>query len=423
MLAVAQKWLKRLTHPQYVFAYGAQLVSFLTALSFNLVLPLQVGATTYGGFVAAFSLSFSVFALFTPGYALAAVRHVAPHGGSAYDNRLLLRWLMVPASGAALCIIALGGPVGLNVFSWSDAVSVYAAALVPVLAATHLLDCLLVAQSRNGLSLAGRLVVGLGIGILPWAVAKFHHSAASVLFGVLLAYLIATGVYVQVLTPARGESVPVKTSGARVRALVSSSLHYSAISMTSTLFSWAVLLIVSWRVTPEELAGLKIALAVPTAAVALLPFPQMFIFARLQAAASKSSGRSPTGLWVLAIATCAGVLAAAILHSLGPMAISIVYGPSFAAAAAYTGMLAWLVIPQLAEQPLLAVLSTVHAASTLTPLYIVGLVTSLAVPILASAVFGGQAYAPGIVVGRMVSVAIPAALLLRRTGVRSGADR
>ena len=419
VLLVAHNWLNRIARPQYALAYGAQLVSFLTALSFNLVVPVQVGATVYGGFVAASSLSFSLFAVLAPGYSLAAVRHVAPFGGSADDHRLLLRWLMVPASVAAMGVILLCGPVGLDLLNWSGAASVYTAALIQVLSATHLLDCLLVAQNRNGLSLFGRLVVAVGVGILPSVLAKIHHSSASVLLGVLLAYLIGMSVYVQILTRSEAHPSTVgKVHTLRLNELISSSVHYSAISMTSTLFSWATLLIVSRSVTPEALAGLKIALAVPTAVVAVLPFPQMFIFARLQAAALTSSGRTLTGLWILVAATGVGLLAAVTLHFLGPATISTVYGPGFAAAAAYTGILAWMVIPQLVEQPLLALLSTVYAASALTPLYIAGLVVSLAVPVLASMVFGIHAFVPAIVVGRLVSVTVPATLLLKQGGLR-----
>lgn len=417
LLRLAQRWRRRVTDRQYVFAYGAQLVGFLTALVFNLVLPLQVGARIYGASVAAFSLPFSVFALFVPGYSLAAVRHLAPMADSASHIRLLLRWLMVPAFAAATGVLLFGGLFGPNLSSWSGAVSVYAAALVPLLSATHFLDCVLVARNRNGLSILGRLVLGVGIGIIPWALARLHPSPASVLLGVLLAYLIAMSAYAQALRPHAAASSAVGASQApRLRALVSSSVHYSAISLTSILFAWASLLIVSWSVTPEELGGLKIALAVPTAAVALMPFPQVFIFARLQAAAaSKSSGHAPTGRWILGIAACVGLLAAVIIHLVGPIAISMVYGPTFGAAAAYTGVLAWMVVPQLVEQPLVAVLSTVHAPSNLTAFYIIGLVTSLAVPVLARLVFGEQAYAPGLVVGRIISVAVPAAMLLKRT--------
>ena len=131
-----------------------------------------------------------------------------------------------------------------------------------------------------------------------------------------------------------------------------------------------------------------------------------------------SSGRTLTGLWILVAATGVGLLAAVTLHFLGPATISTVYGPGFAAAAAYTGILAWMVIPQLVEQPLLALLSTVYAASALTPLYIAGLVVSLAVPVLASMVFGIHAFVPAIVVGRLVSVTVPATLLLKQGGLR-----
>ncbi len=412
----SRRGLRRFLHRDYLLAYGAQLVSFAASAAINLIVPLQVGPAVYGGAVAVLSSSYTIFGAFAPGYSYATVRHLAGRRAPQIVNAPLLRWLLVPATAAGVLLAIVAGPVGLNLFHWSEAITAYAAALIPVLSGAFLLDSLFVAQDRNGISLAARVMIGLGFATLPWIFTKLSPHPTSVVLGVLLSHFVGLCFYGATMASSRAkqQSSDGRDDHLRPGPLYASGLHYSVISATSTLFSWGVLFIVSWSITREELANLKIALAIPTAVVALMPFPQMFIFAKLHAAAASMSSRHvPTGLWILPSAIGIGLLAALILLFLGPTAISMVYGPRFAAAAAYTGILAWMVIPQLVEQPLLAVLSTAHAVGTLTPLYLAGLILSLTVPVLATTLLGTYALAPGIVAGRFMSVVVPAALLLK----------
>ena len=108
-----------------------------------------------------------------------------------------------------------------------------------------------------------------------------------------------------------------------------------------------------------------------------------------------------------------GIAAAATLHLVGPLAVSVVYGSRYASASAYTGVFAWMVIPQLVEQSLIAVLSTSRALSKLSLLFLLSAGVSLLVPVFANEVFGPHLLAPGIVLGRFLSVAVPVALWIR----------
>lgn len=409
-----------LTQRQYFLAYAAQLSSFVTQAIFNFLLPLQVGPKFYGQFVAAFSLSFMLFAAYTPGFTLAVLKQTAGRKTAASDNRQLLQLLLVP-TGITAFLLMLFGMYREYLIHDRQETFLYAGFLLLVLVPMHFLDSIMSAQNRNGEALVARVISGFGIIVLPAFLIRIRPLGSSVLLAVSLAYLISLLYYTRVLRTQNADDEFVNEFDSsrfcpkKWRSLMMAGVNFSAVSLTSTMFASAVLLGLSTVVQPEELAGLKIALALPTAVLSVLPFPEVYVYSTLQRAAVSEGQRQlrQRSVSLLAWATALAFIAALVLHVVGPIAVPIIFGARYDAARVFVGTVAWLVVPLALERPLLAVLSTRRDSGALAPYYVGGFAAALAAPLASVALLGTSSIASGLVAGRTLAVLIPAALLLR----------
>jgi O-antigen/teichoic acid export membrane protein len=350
--------------------------------------------------------------LIAPGYTLAVVQRAANRSVSGQYAVLAVPLLMATVTAGVLAAISVG-PIGLRLFSGVDVL--FIALIVPALATQYFLDAVLVASERNLASLAGRVAYGFVLALAPWLLSAASHQSIGVTAGVLLANLVG----ILVCSAFLAQEIAAARIGPRVSiedipSLAVSAVHFSAAASASLLFTWLSLFAVSTLVTASELGSLKIALAVPTAAVSLMPFPQMFIFSRMQRARVSIRARR-SGYELLGSVLAFGIAVGWLLHVVGPPLVSAVYGPAFSEAATYLSIVAWMVVPQLLEPPLLSVISARHSPSTLTPLYVASLITAVSIPFASAMLLGPTSVAIALVIGRCCSLLFPASLLFGRT--------
>jgi O-antigen/teichoic acid export membrane protein len=100
-------------------------------------------------------------------------------------------------------------------------------------------------------------------------------------------------------------------------------------------------------------------------------------------------------------------LAASIAVAIiGPVAISSVYGIEFLHAGDDLRWLAFLLVPQAIEQPLVAILTSNRRASTMAPYYGAGFILGLAAAAVIIASVPGAVPA-GLLIGRFIAVLFP----------------
>lgn len=342
---------------EYALAYGAQMVSWGSALAFNLVVPLQLGPEIFGELVLVVGLAYFAVGLFDQGFNMAAVRIMAGQQDRGKMGDLLGgKLLCTVVVGIAIAALAplLGGlyrlPSGTSLFLLS-------AGLTVVLGQLSLLDSFVISQALNWGSLAGRVVIAAGLMCLPWVSARVVGGSLGAAGGALATYAGGAAVFWVVLRcPAL---IPRWTEGAGIwRRAARDTTQFVAIFLASAFFAWGVVIVAGVFLTAAEVANLKVALALVTGVGGLVPLPGMMIYSSFLGLAGAGKGRELQRYFrvVVGVALGVGGLGGLAVAFLGPWVVSGIYGPQYG----LTGdLLVWVapaVILQALDQPLLGYL-------------------------------------------------------------------
>lgn len=409
---------------EYVLAYAAQIVSWGSALAFNLVVPLQLGSTIFGELVLVVGLAYFAVGLFDQGFNMAAVRILAGRGDRGVMGVLLGGKLLATlALAAALAALA---PVLGRVYRLPEGTLLFllSAGLTVVLGQLSLLDSFIISQAFNWGSLAGRLVIAAGLMGLPWGLARLSGGSSGAAVGALLTYAVGAVVFWGVL---RWPSlIPRWKEGAGIWGRAARDTgQFVAIFLASAFFAWGVVIVAGVFLTTAEVANLKVALALVTGVGGLVPLPGMMIYSSFLglAEAGKSRALRQHFRAVVAVALGIGGVGALAVAFLGPRVVAALYGAQFGEAGTLLVWVAPAVILQALDQPLLG-----YLVAQDVPLHRLGLryLAGTALAVLATFTLtarlgllgAGVAY----ILGRLLLLAIllPFILRLRAWRVASG---
>ncbi|MEM0372801.1 MAG: polysaccharide biosynthesis C-terminal domain-containing protein, partial [archaeon] len=374
---------------QNALGFASQSIGLVSNLIFNVIFPVFLGALIFGKLSVSLGFAYFLVGLFDFGFNQSCIRFVSKYYAEKnYAKvkyafwRLFKTKLLVSLVIAALLL--LSAPVLAAAYAVPELSVQLASALIILASALNFFTVFFTAVNKNYVSLLGAIINSSFLIILPLLAYFAGFRLNGIIAAVVLSFFAAT---VFLVLKALAELKKAR-SIEPVTGIERSVFGFSSVSFANVFALWGILLILGLFVSSDVVAFFKVSLSLVLAVISLVPISSSVAFSYFMQASSSREKLLDYTRKTLKYSLIIIVPAMFGLFLVGPKAVSVIYGPSYAQAGIALTWMCWAILPYFLNSILLSVLASLGKLRVASKIYTSSLAAGVASAFFLSPVFG-----------------------------------